>query len=362
MTFNEENTVEAMIRDLLAGPAPSRFGRRSDSPPRFGEGLGEGSVAETPQPYLTAGYSGRGLGWHFVPGVALPRQPQDVFVEEYVRQALIRLNPTIAARPERADEVLYRLRAIVLAGRSEGLIRANERFTGWLRGEMSMPFGPNHEHVTIRLIDFDDLTRNQYILATQYTFRAGAAERRADVVLLVNGFPLVLVEAKTPVRPSVSWLDGALQVHNDYERFVPELFVCNVFSVATEGKDLRYGGIGMPVELWGPWRNDPPPNRGREPASPLAGRALSVSKGGTEGGQGEGLTSVAQQIQSLLRPNIILDILAHFSLFATDKKKRRLKIVCRYQQYDGANKIVQRVLAGRARASSGTFKAPANRC
>jgi type I restriction enzyme R subunit len=227
--------------------------------------------------------------------------------------------------------------------RSEGLIRANERFTGWLRGEMSLPFGPNHEHVTIRLIDYDDLNHNHYILTTQYIFRAGAAERRADVVLLVNGLPLVLVEAKTPVRPSVSWLDGALQVHNDYERFVPELFACNVFSVATEGKTLRYGGIGRPVELWGPWRNDPSPNpspvRGGEPASPLSG--------GTEGGQG--LTPVAQQIQSLLRPNIILDILAHFTLFATDKKKRRLKIVCRYQQYEGANKIVQRVLAGSPR-------------
>jgi hypothetical protein len=73
-------------------------------------------------------------------------------------------------------------------------------------------------------------------------------------VLFVNGFPLVLVEAKTPVRPAVSWVDGAIQIHDDYERFVPELFVCNVFNVATEGKDLRYGAIHTPVELWSPWR------------------------------------------------------------------------------------------------------------
>ena len=55
-----------------------------------------------------------------------------------------------------------------------------------------------------------------------------------------------MVEAKTPVRPSVSWLDGAKQVHDDYERFVPELFACNVFSLATEGKDLRYGADPHP--------------------------------------------------------------------------------------------------------------------
>lgn len=45
-------------------------------------------------------------------------------------------------------------------------------------------------------------------MTTQFLFSAGAAERRADLVLLVNGFPLVLIEAKTPVRPSVSWVDG----------------------------------------------------------------------------------------------------------------------------------------------------------
>ena len=56
--------------------------------------------------------------------MALPRQPQDVFSEVLARDSLIRLNPEIAARPEQADEVLYKLRAIVLSVRSDGLIRA----------------------------------------------------------------------------------------------------------------------------------------------------------------------------------------------------------------------------------------------
>jgi type I restriction enzyme, R subunit len=184
-----------------------------------------------------------------------------------------------------------------------------------------MPFGPNGEHVTIHLLDFADLGRNQYTLTTQYAYRAGAAERRADLVLLINGLPLVLVEAKTPVRQAVSWLDGALQIHNDYERFVPELFACNVFSVATEGKDLHYGAIHMPVELWGPWRPDDTP--------PV-----------------QGLGALKRTVETFLRPSVILDILANFTLFATDQNKRRIKIVCRYQQYEGANKIVERVVAG----------------
>jgi type I restriction enzyme R subunit len=305
--FNEANTVESFLRDRLCGAQ-----------------LAGGRAAEVSPPYVAAGRSQRGLGWHSVPAADLPRRSQDVFVEEYARQALVRLNPSIAAEPGRADEVLHKLRAIVLGVRSDGLIRANEEFTAWLRGDRSMPFGHNHEYVTIRLVDYDDLNNNQYVVTTQYTFRAGAAERRADLVLLVNGFPLVLVEAKTPVRESNSWFDAARQVHDDYERYVPELFAPNVFSVATEGKELRYGAVGVPVEQWGPWRPDD---------------VLPA----------EGLAGLAQTVASLLRPEVILDILAHFTLFATDKKRRRLKVVCRYQQYEAANKIVERVLAGRPR-------------
>jgi type I restriction enzyme R subunit len=281
--FNEENTVEELVRDLLCG--------KQSSSKAFAE----------PVPIYQTGRSSRGIGWQYVPAIALPRQPQDVFVEAYVREALIRLNPTIAVQPERADEVLYKLRAIVLAVRGEGLIRANELFTAWLRNEQSMPFGRNHQHVTVKLIDFDNLDNNQYLLTTQYTFRAGASERRADVVLLVNGFPLVLVEAKTPVRNAISWVDGALQVHIDYERFVPELFACNVFSAATEGKEMRYGAIRMPIELWGPWRMDD------DQTSEVFGNL-------------GGLKDVGRQIQSLLRPQVVLDILANFTLFATDKR------------------------------------------
>ncbi|WP_228043698.1 type I restriction endonuclease subunit R [Dolichospermum sp. LEGE 00246] len=299
--FNEANTIEAFIRDILCGKITQT------APPQSGLSRKNRKI--------------NGVGWNYLPSQNIPRQPQEVFVETFVRDALIRLNPEITANPNLAEEVLYRLRAIVLSVRSDGLIRANEEFTIWLRGDRTMPFGHNHEHTTVRLIDFDNIENNQYILTTQYTYRAGTEERRADLVLLVNGFPLILIEAKTPVRKAVSWVDGALQVHDDYEKNVPELFACNVFSVATEGKELRYGSIRMPVKMWEPWRLD-------EDTSPTS------------------LASLKDAIASLLSPAIIIDILNHFTLFATDQKKRRIKIICRYQQYEAVNLIVNRVLAG----------------
>lgn len=304
MSFTEASTVENLIRDLLCGGVTHHTA------------IGAG--------FARRGGKLSGLGWHYLAPSNISRQPHEVFVEDWIRDALIRLNPEIAAVPDRADEVLYKLRAIVLAVRSDGLLKANEELTAWLRGDRSMPFGPNNEHVTVRLVDLDNLENNQYVVTSQFTFRAGPAERRADLVLLVNGLPLVVIEAKTPVRHAVSWLDGALQLHDDYEKNVPELFVANVFSVATEGKELMYGSVRMPVNLWGPWRGDDQATPGT-----IAGAKAAVS--------------------GLLRPSVVLDILAHFTLFATDKKKRRIKIVCRYQQYEAANLIVQRVLAGKPR-------------
>lgn len=333
--FNEQNTVENYVVSLLTGVTP---------PPVTGRESHEDAA-----PYIPLGRNHKGAGWHYVPAATLPRRVNDVFIETYLREALIRLNPEIAAQPERADEVLYKLRAIVLSVRSDGLIRANEEFTAWLRGERSMPFGENNQHVTIHLLSFTELDNNQYIASTQVTFRAGAAERRPDLVLYVNGIPLALLEAKTPVRNAVSWVDGAKQLHDDYEKFIPELFACNVLNVATEGKDLRYGAIHTPLELWSPWILDSRRGGSRSALTPAASKQNQASvdeEPRVATPPKPDIKQLAESIPNLLRPNLLLDILANFTLFATDKKKRRLKIICRYQQYEGANKIVQRVLEG----------------
>lgn len=81
--------------------------------------------------------------------------------------------------------MLYRLRAIVMGVRSDGLVKANEEFGAWMLGERSMPFGANGEHVTIRLIDFDDIEQNSFVVTQQFIFRAGKTEKRPDLVLLV---------------------------------------------------------------------------------------------------------------------------------------------------------------------------------
>lgn len=308
MSFTESNTVEQMILDAATS---------------LGSGAGASVLREGPP----AGWGGS-LGeefkpakWTFVEPLKVPRQPGEVMVETWVREALIALNPEIAAQPDRADEVIYALRAILLAVGGDGLVRANENFCSWLRGEKTMPFGPNGEHVPVRLLDFAQPGGNRLTVTNQWTLQSGTVEKRFDVVFLINGLPLVIGEAKTPTRSAVTWFDGAYQVNEIYEKEVPAMFVPNVFSFATEGRCLRYGSIRMPIDLWGPWRDDDNQEEGN-------------------------LGHVRKTVESLLRPAVVLDILQNFTLFATDKKHRRIKVICRYQQYETTNKIVARVVAG----------------
>jgi type I restriction enzyme R subunit len=131
------------------------------------------------------------------------------------------------------------------------LVRANQEFARWLRGEMTLPFGKNNQHIAIRLIDFEVLKNNSFILTNQFRMQSREV-KIPDIVLFVNGIPLVVGEAKTPVRPAVSWFDAAHDIHVVYENAVPQLFVPNVFSFATEGKEVFIGGVRTPLEFWAP--------------------------------------------------------------------------------------------------------------
>ena len=300
MGFTELNSVEHYIINKLCG-----------------HNLNTGVVAE-PAP-------GYGLQWTYKPSAALSRTTNEVLLEDELKSALVLLNPEIAARPELADEVIYKLRAVLLSVNQTGLVKANEDFYKWMQGEKTMPFGENNRHVTVRLVDFDTLENNSYIATNQ--LRVHHREIKIpDIVLYINGLPVVVGEAKTPIRPSVSWLDGAHEIYDVYENAVPQLFVPNILSFATEGKNLNYASVRCPLEFWSPWRleNDD---------DALAKRL--------------GLSEIGKELSDLLSPQRLLDILQNFSLFSTNKKKQRMKTICRFQQYEGANKIVERVIEGK---------------
>lgn len=262
-------------------------------------------------------------GWKYIPAEELPRTYTDVMVEPMVKAALIRLNPEIAVEPSRADEVIYKLRTLILTVQPHDLVTQNELFKKLVFEENSFPFGKDGRMIPIRFfgtLKKEELALNEYVVTNQWVYPKKEDGKRLDIVLLINGFPVAIGELKTPVRNAITWLDGANDIAA-YEKSIPQMFVTNVFNFATEGKCYRYGSVNMPVNMWGPWHT--PTHK-------------------TEGG----LADVKISMEDMITPERVMDIFQFFTMFATDKKYRKYKIICRYQQFEGANLIVDRVVAG----------------
>ena len=262
------------------------------------------------------------LGWEHVPGKELPREFTAPLVEEWVIEALEVLNPELHGDSDRVDEVLPTVRTVVLAAAVEGLVPANERMTTLLRGDHTVKYVGTTEYVPLRLIKFDDLTENQFVVSDEVTFGPPGKERRYDVVLWVNGFPLVVIETKTPVRASVSWLNGARDIANTYAVEGPTFFASNVMVAATEGKEFHYGSVGQAGEQWLMWGSTQDPY------------------------DLWGLKRVERSVDLLLTPARVLSILRDFTLFEQVPGGGVRKLIPRYPQVEAAELIHQRVLDG----------------
>ncbi|MED4051548.1 HsdR family type I site-specific deoxyribonuclease [Priestia megaterium] len=255
-------------------------------------------------------------GWTFISPSEITRTNKDVFIEEVLINSLKKLNPEIQKNDDYAEQVLHKLRALYIDVKNTGLVKSNERFISWLRGELTMPFGENNQHVTIRLIDFEKPNNNFFMFTTELK----NSNTREDLILFVNGFPVSIGECKTPFRPAITWVDGALQVLN-YEKKTPELFVSNIFNFVADGKEFKYATINSPLEHWASWRD-------------FEGEFIN-------------LNNIEFAVNELLNPETLLDIIQNFIIFSTNStNQKRIKIICRAQQYEAVNKIVKRVREG----------------
>jgi type I restriction enzyme R subunit len=261
------------------------------------------------------------FGWVYADDETLGRPVDGVFLADDLEAALVRLNPEIADNPARTGEVLARLRAVLLGVRNDGLVSSNEEFVQWMCGRRTVKYIGTEKDVQVRLIDFDNPKSNILRITTEATFHAGREHRRYDIVLWINGLPVVVGEMKTPVNANISWLNGATDIHNAYERKTPEFFVPNVLSFASEGREFHYGAVCQPPELWLNWSST------------------------TDEIMPPGLPSVIRSAELLLNPEMVLDILRSFTLYSsrpTAAGALRMKVIPRYPQVEAVAAIIAR--------------------
>ncbi len=266
------------------------------------------------------------LGWSYVPGKDLARELEQVFVEPEVVDALGRLNPDVAEVSERASEVVKLLRNLTFQVDDEGLVETNRDATKWLRGLGAHKFVGADGFRPVRLIDFENLSSNRFVVSDEVSFGSPGHKARFDIVLFVNGLPLVVGETKTAFRQKVTWITAASEVANVYGVKHAPFFTTNVFSFATEGRELMYGATGAPVEHWmtaGPTKEHPK------------------------------LADVLHAAGWLLSPATVLKFLNSYTLFETPEDNSGsaslIKLIARYMQFDAVELMVARAHSGESR-------------
>lgn len=201
-------------------------------------------------------------------------------------------------------------------------IADNEVWLSILRGNFSRTVEGKATRQTLRVIDFLDPTRNVFTVTNQFKVKAEKT-RIADIVIHVNGIPLVVIECKSPINAKDKTGEAFEQI-KQYERDIPRLFLSNCFNIVTDGTNCLYGATGSPSKFYADWR-DPWPK-------PDADFPDDLSKG----------------LWTLVEPSRLLDLIAHFIVFEkTDSGT--VKKVCRYQQFRAVNKLVERVVEGKHR-------------
>lgn len=262
--------------------------------------------------------------------LTLAEQPLVKYLCDTLKYTL--LSPAqLSAQRERLDQVILKpilvaqLQALNNIGPAEATaiyselagITDNVEWLKRLRNKTSRLLRGESGSSPVVLVDYATPENNTFHIAQQFTVK-GQSHVIPDVVVFLNGIPVVVIELKSPLNPKHDAFDAIVQIQG-YEAEAPRLFAPNQFNIASNNTTFRYGATGAPRQFWSDWR-DPWPR----PASDF--------------------TDAAERgVWAVLEPTRLLDIMAHFIVFETTDTGV-VKKMCRHQQYRAVSKIFDRVV------------------
>lgn len=243
---------------------------------------------------------------------------RDVILLDRVREAATRLNPDIPTKA--IEDALERLMDRRLA---MSLIAANEEVYHLIRGGIQVSFDDakgRKQTERVKVIDFTDPTKNDYLAVTQLWIQGARGFRRPDVLLYVNGLPLVFIELK---NSNVSVRNAYDDNLTNYRAEIPQLFHCNAFCVLSNALETRVGSLTADWEHFFQWlRVDDEKEK--------IDRAAIREKG----------TSVERVVEGLMKPERLLDYCENFILY----HRGTSKIIAQNHQFIGVNRAYERFL------------------
>ena len=227
-------------------------------------------------------------------------------------------------------------------------ILGNELFLDKLSSHETITY--KNDDIDVHFIDFKNIWNNDFIVTNQYWVQ-GAKMVKTDIVLLVNGVPIVPIEAKQRARKGTNWVEGVNQF-STYDQRADRLFMCHAFGVACNGRIAKYGIPGASSSYFNEWKSTLIDTTQKNPILDATNDLCHTYQDEKDQlwnfrveqlPNGEVLEKMKLGIVGLLQPARVLDILKHFIVFERNEGKI-IKKVARYQQVRAANKIADRVI------------------
>lgn len=250
------------------------------------------------------------MDYNYVYGPDVDRDIKSPLYEDVLDESIRKINP--GADEKAIVNALYKLHNFENAD----LISKNMVFMDYLQNGVEVQYNKNGEETStiIYLVDYDNVDNNSFIIANQWTF-VEHSEKRPDVILFLNGLPVVLMELKSPSREETEASEAYLQIRN-YMQEIPSMFIYNAICVMSDQLTSKAGTITSGEDRFMEWK---------------------TTDGSYENTQ---FASFDTFFEGMFEQSRLLDIIKNFICFSNDGTKN-IKILAAYHQYFAVKKAIQ---------------------
>lgn len=245
-------------------------------------------------------------------GVSQERQFDEVVLKQRLQSAISKLNPNVPY--EAQEEAVKKL----LRTNGPNLFQNNYDVHKYLTDGVDVEYrkGDRIAGDKVWLIDYENPSNNEYLVVNQFTIIENNVNKRPDIILFINGLPLVVIELKNATDEKAT-TNSAFNQLQTYKQAIPSLFLYNALLIVSDGWDALYGSLTSPKQFFVPWKS-------------IDGKMVAD----------ENMPQMEVMIKGMLNKQVLPDLIRHYILFHKNKEEI-IKIVPRYHQYFAVNKAVE---------------------
>jgi len=240
---------------------------------------------------------------------------RDVLLEETLKRALTRINPGLPA--ESVDEAIQKLKTVD----HPIPVYRNRSFHRYMVNGIEVEINGEEDQQTelVRLIDFSDPSKNEFLAVTQFTIQGSKQPRRPDILVFINGLPVAVVELKNPNNENTDVWSAFHQIQT-YKSEISDLFTYNVANIISDGYLARVGSLTANSEWYMPWKAIE--HEDDRPAFELELQTV---------------------IKGFFKPKLLLDYIRHFIIFEREGDTM-IKKIAGYHQFHAVREAVRAVI------------------